>query len=350
MVLYYKWLAVVWTTGEAQPAGGGMIFATARVSASEGFVRPADPARDMGAIADLIEVAFGPELAQTGNTLVADMRSLAALGPLLTVVEHVAPFAGGFVWEQDGRVVGNVTATPESMAAGRWFVSNVAVHPAFQGRGIARRLMEATLESIRQRHGRCVVLQVRTDNEPAQRLYRRLGFRRFDTIAELVRPGLLPSRTRPRVPGIRRLHGDDWQALFDLARAATPPEVQRVRPIEARAFRPTWTRRLQEWFNSLLSGQQTLRWGVEDNGRLVAAVSILAQGAANTARLDLAVRPEARGPLEAPLADYGLAVLADWVPHAIATTVSTSHAEALQALQGRNFTTLRSLDQLILDL
>jgi len=327
-----------------------MIFATARVSASEGFARPVDPARDMGAIADLIEVAFGPELAQTGNTLVADMRSLAALGPLLTVVEHVAHIAGGFVWEQDGRIVGNVTATPENPAAGRWFVSNVAVHPAFQRRGIARRLMEATLESIRERDGRQVVLQVRTDNEPAQRLYRRLGFRRFDTIAELVRPGLLPSRTRPHVPGIRRLRGEDWRELLDLARAATPQEVQEVRPIEAQAFRPTWARRVQEWFGSLLSGQQTLRWGVDGDGRLLAAVSILAQGAAGTARLDLAVRPDARGPLEAPLADYGLAVLAEWAPHAVATTVSTSHAEALQVLQGRNFATLRRLDQLILDL
>jgi len=327
-----------------------MIFATTCVSASEGFARPADPARDMGAIADLIEVAFGPELAQTGNTLVADMRSLAALGPLLTVVEHVAPFVGGFVWEQDGRVVGNVTATPENPATGRWFVSNVAVHPAFQGRGIGRRLMEATLEGIRRRRGRCVVLQVRTDNEPAQRLYRRLGFRRFDTVAELIRPGLLPSRTRPHVPGMRRLGSDDWQELLDLARAATPREVQQVRPIEAQAFRPTLGRRLQEWFNSFLSGQQTIRWGILEGNRLVAAVSILAQGAAGTARLDLAVRPEARGPLEAPLADYGLAALADWVPHAVASTVSTSHAEALQALQGRNFTTLRSLDQLILDL
>ncbi len=327
-----------------------MIFATTCVSTGEGFARPVDPARDMGAIADLIEVAFGPELAQTGNTLVADMRSLAALGPLLTVVERVAPIAGGYVWEQGGRIVGNVTASPEDPAAGRWFVSNVAVHPAFQGRGIGRRLMEATLEGIRRRRGRCVVLQVRTDNEPAQRLYRRLGFRRFDTIAELVRPGLLPARTRPHVPGLRRLGSDDWRALLDLARAATPEAVQRVRPIEAGAFRPRLGRRLQEWLSSLFTGQQTARWGVEEGGRLVAAVSILAQGAAGTARLDLAVRPEARGPLEAPLADFGLAALADWVPHAIASTVSTCHVEALQVLQGRNFTTLRSLDQLVLDL
>ena len=324
-----------------------MIFATACTTDENGRARPVDPARDMGAIADLIEVAFGPELGQTGNTLVADMRNLSMLGPLLTVMERMAPFAGGFVWEQEGRVVGNVTATPEGTATGRWFIANVAVHPSFQGQGIARRLMEASLERIRSRGGRLVLLQVRTDNEPAQRLYRRLGFRRYDTIVELVRRGPLPGRTRPRVPGLRRLGGDDWSALLDLAHAATPLGAQEVRPIEERAFRPTWGQRVQAWLNALFLGQQTVRWGVEREGTLVAAVSVLGQSSG--ARLDLAVRPGARGPLEAPLADYGLAALSDWTPYAVAATVSAEHGEALRALQGRNFSTVRSLDQLVLE-
>ncbi len=325
-----------------------MIFATACATNDNGRVRPVDPARDMGAIADLIEVAFGAELGQTGNTLVADMRNLSVLGPLLTVMERMAPFAGGFVWEQGGRVLGNVTATPEGSATGRWFIANVAVHPSCQGRGIARQLMEASLERIRRRGGRQVLLQVRTDNEPAQRLYRRLAFRRYDTVVELVRRGPLPSRTRPRVPGLRRLGRDDWQVLLDLARAATPLEAQEVRPIEARAFRLTLGQRVQAWLNSAFLGQQTVRWGVEQEGVLVAAVSVLGQRYG--ARLDLAVRPGTRGPLEAPLADYGLAALADWAPHAVGATVSAGHAEALRALQARNFTATRSLDQLVLDL
>lgn len=327
-----------------------MIFATACAREREGRVRPVDPARDMGALADLIEAAFGPELDQTGNSLVADMRNLAVLGPLLTVVERVAPFASGYVMEQGGRLVGNVTATPEGTASGRWFVSNVAVHPSCQGQGIGRRLMEEALENIRRRGGRRVLLQVRVDNESAQRLYRRLGFRRYDTVVELLRPGQLPSRTRPKVPGIRRLRGDDWAALLDLARAATPAEAQAVRPIEPQAFRPSLGQRVQAWVSGFLGGRQTLRWGIEQGESLLAAVSILTSGFSASATMDLAVRPDARGPLEGVLADYGLAALADWAPRAVAASVSTNHAEALQALQGRNFATVRSLDQLVLDM
>ncbi len=325
-----------------------MNLATACVSETEGYARPINPARDMGAIADLIEVAFGDELGRTGNTLVADMRNLAMLGPLLTVVERVAPFAGGYVWEQDGRLVGNVTATPE--ADGRWFVANVAVHPSCQGRGIARRLMEAAIEGVRRRGGRKVILQVRTDNEPAQRLYRRLGFRRYDTTVELLRPGALPSGARPQPPGLRRLRTADWQALLELARASTPDEAQQVRPIEPKAFRPAPSQRLQAWLDSLLGGQQTIRWGLMEDNVLLAAVSILTASSGGSARLDLAVRPCARGPLEGLLADYGLAALAGWAPRVVAATVSTSHAEALRSLQGRSFAAVRSLDQLVLEI
>lgn len=326
-----------------------MLIATVGAQGDLGYARPVDPGRDMGAIADLIEAAFRGELDRTGNSLVAEMRQLATLGPLLTLAERVSSFPGGYVWEQGGRVVGNVTLTLEDLAARRWFVSNVAVHPLYQGRGIAYRLMEAALAGMKRQGARQVVLQVRTDNEPAQRLYRHLGFVRFDTIAEMVRPGLLPAQAPPALP-LRRLTGRDWEVQLDLARAATPPEVQRVRALDPQAFRLTLGKRLREWYDALVGGRQALRWGLEEDGRLVAAVSLLAIAGRASSRLDLTVRPGHRGTLEGPLADTGLAVLARWHPQAIAATISGNHPEAVQALEVRHFVTARRLDQLVLEL
>ena len=48
----------------------------------------------------------------------------------------------GFVWTEDGRIVGNVTLTREDQARPIWIVSNVAVHPSYRRRGIARALMQ----------------------------------------------------------------------------------------------------------------------------------------------------------------------------------------------------------------
>ncbi len=326
-----------------------MISAAVHIPPMQGHIRPVDPARDMGAIANLIEIAFGSEMDHMGSNLVADLRQMAALGPLLTFIDHVAPFVGGYVYEQDGRLVGNVTVTPEDPVLRHWFISNVAVHPDVQHHGIGRELMAASLDGIRHRGGRQVTLQVRSDNEPAQRLYRRLGFKRFDTLVELLRPRSIPAPAQPAAP-LRRLGSRDWQALLDLAAAATPAEVQQVRPLRASAFRPSLSRRIEEWLESIFGGQQTWRWGIEEDRVLTAVVSTLVQSGAGPARIDLTVRPGHRGAVENELADWGLNMLVGWYPRAVAATVSTSHREALQALQSRCFVSLRTLDQLVLAL
>lgn len=318
-------------------------------SRAQGCVRPVDPSHDMGAIADLLEVAFAGELDHLGNNMIADLRNLAALGPLLMVVDRVAPFANGYVYEQDGRVIGNVTVTPEDATARRWFISNVAVHPSSRNRGVAHQLMEAALQFVRRRNGRQVLLQVRVDNEPAQRLYRQLGFARFDTLVELLRPDTFAAPPCPVAP-MRRVGFGDWQALLELARAATPPAVQQVRPLEARSFRPTPGKRLQEWFDDLLGVRRVRRWGLEEGGTLVAVISMLVQEGSAPARLDLAVHPIARGRLEGLLVDWGLAMLDGRRSYSVAASISTSHPEALHALQERHFVALRTLDQLVLDL
>lgn len=312
-----------------------------------GHVRPVDPGRDMAAIADLIEVAFRGELDRVGRGVVTEMRQLAMLGPLLMVVQHVTTFPSGFVWEQDGRVVGNASINLEDAAAGRWFMSNVAVHPDYQGRGIGRRVVEEALEAIRRRGGRQIILQVRVDNEPAQRLYRRLGFERFDTIVELLRPGLLPFPGRPGIQ-LHRLRAEEWPALLELARAATPPAVQRVRPLGPHLFRRSPGRRISDWLEGLLIGRLDERWAVRDGHSLLGVVSLLADHGPGPARLDIAVRPEARGGLEGALADAGLAMLGRWGARSVAANVSTEHQQALQALRERHFLPGRSLDQLVL--
>lgn len=58
------------------------------------------------------------------------------------------------------------------------FVQTLAVAPAARGVGIGARLLTALLEEAGRRRQRTVRLEVRADNEPAQRLYARHGFTR----------------------------------------------------------------------------------------------------------------------------------------------------------------------------
>jgi ribosomal-protein-alanine N-acetyltransferase len=56
------------------------------------------------------------------------------------------------------------------------FVQTMAVAPAAQGTGLGARLLTELLDEAARRRQRVVSLEVRADNEPAQRLYARHGF------------------------------------------------------------------------------------------------------------------------------------------------------------------------------
>ena len=58
------------------------------------------------------------------------------------------------------------------------FVQTLAVAPSVQGAGLGSRLLTELLEEAARRRQRVVSLEVRADNEPAQRLYLRHGFTR----------------------------------------------------------------------------------------------------------------------------------------------------------------------------
>ena len=66
--------------------------------------------------------------------------------------------------------------------AGTWYdgrdvqVMTVATDPAYQGRGIARRMLVTLLDAAREVRAESVLLEVRVDNAPAIHLYETLGF------------------------------------------------------------------------------------------------------------------------------------------------------------------------------
>ena len=83
------------------------------------------------------------------------------------------PDASIHIAELDGRIVGYAAC---------WAVydqgelGNIAVAPEYRGRGIAKRLMDAVIEDMRERGVRELFLEVRVTNEVARHLYERYGF------------------------------------------------------------------------------------------------------------------------------------------------------------------------------
>ena len=217
-------------------------------------LRPFSSIRDLPAVTLLLAREFSSELQVESATMARLLNWVNRLPVLAWAWPGLdAWFDGGmagFVWVENGRVVGNANVTPLSRGGLDWVVSNVVVDGPFRRRGIGRRLVEACLEHVLLQGGRRALLQVWEGNLPAVQLYGGLGFRVAGRTRRLVvrgggeRATGVPDECPPGWQWRHSWFGDDW-ALRDMAEAMCSREARLLRPSPARMFTPSpWDRAL----------------------------------------------------------------------------------------------------------
>lgn len=191
-------------------------------------LRPVNLRTDLRPLADLIELVFADSMDQSGRSAIREMRYLSHMGYGLNLISRLNDLALGirlgYVYVWDEQLVGNVSIYPAGWPMSKaWILANVGVHPHYQRRGIARRLLDASLEMIRKRGGKQVILQVGYDNIGAQRLYETHGFRYERAWRMWRRSGFVkaPPPSQRGFP-ITRLRRAEWPAEFALAQAVRP--------------------------------------------------------------------------------------------------------------------------------
>ncbi len=304
--------------------------------------RPLDLRRDLIQVTELIEEAFGPELDPQGWAALRELRLTARLAPLLQVLSppghRPKDIIQGFVWVEEGRVVGNVTVQPWPQVASRYVIANVAVKEAYRGRGIAKRLMHMALEDIRDRGGTWVVLQVRENNEIARGMYQRMGFQELFMEYRMRREGLPEGLTWPLPAGgeLRPLYDEDWRAVRRLLEQAMPQAARWWHGDRTPAFRsgssPSWQRKLTRW----LGIGHKMRWGVFFGRELMGVldVDVLAFG---EHRMDILLHPLIREAWSGPLLAYGLRYLQRFPNRPISAVLFAYQHPALDALRAWGF-------------
>lgn len=174
--------------------------------------------------------------------MVDRLNGAKRLWPLLSLMRTFVPLFRdilcGFIDEEENKPVGLINYMRQRNAP-EWYIANVTVLPAYRRRGIARRLVEATLTELRRRDAKLAFLDVVEGNDPAFNLYKELGFDPFSKSAEYhfqketpITPGLLPQGYR-----MKSLSRFDWQTRFDLAKRVTPEHVTRYEPVTEARFR-----------------------------------------------------------------------------------------------------------------
>jgi ribosomal protein S18 acetylase RimI-like enzyme len=313
-------------------------------SAAPNGLQPVDLARHLGGIAELIELCFRAELDAAGRGLIREMLWLSHAGPALRLLQLPllgrAPWSLGFVWVEDGRVVGTVSTQRSASRSPVWLVANVAVHPNHRRRGLALALMRATLDLIRSEGGTEAILQVDDDNLGAVTLYRRLGFTRVATRTNWVRSShLAPPPFVTSEHDIRLRAPKEWAEQLALAALARPEGLTWGHPLRPEDFRPGPLRRLDQ----LISGRPEEHWVVSgpEGGPLIGSLS-LQLNASDGDRLGLLVHPAYAGKLERPLLVRGLRRLGRR-PWETRVEIHADDEAAAQALTDLGFRPRRTL-------
>jgi ribosomal protein S18 acetylase RimI-like enzyme len=225
-------------------------------------------------VADLIELCFDTNMDSEGRSYIRQMRrasrDVSFMRWASAAIETASLPLSGFVWEQDGRIVGNASLVPFRHKGKRIFlIANVATHPDHRRKGIARFLTEQVMRQARQRGADQLWLHVRADNPGAVQMYSDLGFveraRRITwRMSKSLTPPLSRSDHARSLPTVTRRHSHFWPQQLAWLERLHPEELSWYRSPNWNSLKPgIWNS-----FYRLFIEFDIQQWAVQKNGKL----------------------------------------------------------------------------------
>jgi ribosomal protein S18 acetylase RimI-like enzyme len=211
-------------------------------TSAQDHLRRLDMRRDLAKVADLVELCFADSLDPEGKKYLDEMRKAAQSASLMgwasSLIEEAQMPPSGYVWEQDGRLVGNLSLIPISIHGKRgYMIANVATHPDFRGRGIAMSLTITALKYAREHGAAAVWLQVRDNNPSAIHIYVVNGFiERLRRTSWYNGPTHIEHLTPPGIRVINRQPGH-WLMQREWLKNLYPAELTWHIPFDWNLFR-----------------------------------------------------------------------------------------------------------------
>lgn len=247
----------------------------ASIAVNSTHLRPVDVRKDLPEIADLIEICFASTMDADGREYIRQIRHMAleisGLGiPLPGPRRGNVPIQG-YVWLEGNRIVGNLTLIPYFKSSRVvYMIANVAVHPDFRRRGIARQMTQQGVKHAREHGAAAAWLQVREDNLEATQLYSSLGFieraRRTNWVFDPA--GQPPPAPMPQIT-IRRCTAGDWHFQRRWLEEIYPPDVSWNLPFQVDRLQPGFWREFMRW----LKGDLMEQWSAWTGDRFLGAAA-----------------------------------------------------------------------------
>lgn len=242
-------------------------------------IRAMNVLRDMSAVADLIELCFAQTMDNDGQRYVNDMRRAGRDEGFLRWANHIAETASlplmGFVWEENGRIVGNASLIPfRDKGKSIHLIANVATHPDYRRRGIARALTERAVRAARDKHTTAIWLHVRDDNPGAIKMYADLGFAEIARRTSWVLNPALPQPQSALDIQIVPRHPRFWAQQLAWLRRLYPDSIAWYHNWNFNSLRPGfWA-----WFANLFMDFDLEQWAAVRGDELLATLTSVPNG------------------------------------------------------------------------
>jgi len=242
-------------------------------------LRPLNVLRDLSAVADLIELCFAPTMDSDGQRYLADMRRASRedsfSGWASRLSETTSLPMMGYVWDENGQIIGNASLIPFRDNGKRIFlIANVSTHPDHRRRGIGRALTERVMKQARGKKASAIWLHVRDDNLGAIKLYQDLGFREAArrTTWTAAPDSFYPKPDSDIQIGVR--HSHFWSRQQDWLRRSYPESIDWYQPLNLNALRPG----LMNWLYLLFVDYYITQWAAVRDAELLATLSWMPHG------------------------------------------------------------------------
>jgi ribosomal protein S18 acetylase RimI-like enzyme len=235
--------------------------------------------RDLPSVADLIEICFSNTMDSDGKRYVQDMRRAGNDNSFARWANRAAETTSlplsGYVWEENGRIIGNASLIPFRYNNQRtYLIANIATHPDHRRKGIARTLTQRAIQHAREKKVDNIWLHVRDDNPGAIDLYKKLGF------AERARRTSWQAHTDPHAPLLKTdivitgRNPEDWSTQLNWLSRLYPDLLAWHRNWSFNVLRPG----LWNWLYLLFVDVNVRQWAAVRKDRMEAVLAWIPQG------------------------------------------------------------------------
>lgn len=231
-------------------------------------IRPINLNTDLNGLADLLYQSFSDARDAEGERYIAYLRRFSQTAFFTEIAkrkpEKYSLPGEGFVYEEDGRLLGNITLSRFELGKETiYLISNVAVNPEQRGRGIARKLTQTALQYVESQGIKQIWLQVKQENQSAIHLYEKFGFHTFMTRTTWIREKRQACLQKQNTASIHKRARSDWEEQKRLFEVLHPRELTCSFGFEPDSMEPSLTNIWKDFIHSAVSKH----WVLEKRGK-----------------------------------------------------------------------------------